>query len=56
MPPMTEKDAKIMEAMRKTDKGDKEKAERVFFASAQAGKLGKEVKARHGAAAHRKKK
>jgi hypothetical protein len=51
--PMTKKDAEIMANMRK-QYGDK--AERVFYASAQAGKLGKDVKQRHGAAAHKKKR
>ena len=51
--PLTDKDKKILASMGKSYK-DPEKAKRVFYASAQAGKLGKDVKKRHGAAAHRK--
>lgn len=53
--PLTDKDKKILASMKSTYKGDSEKAKRVFYASAQMGKLGKDVKKRHGAAAHRKK-
>jgi hypothetical protein len=52
--PLTKKDKKIMSSMAQTY-GSKEKAERVFYASANAGKLGADVKKRHGSAARSKK-
>lgn len=50
--PLTDKDKEIMSSMEKSYKNP-EKAKRVFYASAQMGKLGADVKKRHGAAAHR---
>ena len=51
--PMTKKDQEIMSSMKKTY--GPEKAERIFYASANAGKLGADVKKRHGSAARGKK-
>ena len=45
--PMTKKDRKIKTEMSR--RYGQEKAERVFYASATAGKLGKDVQRRHGA-------
>ena len=46
--PLTKKDQKILAAMQKSY--GPEKAKRVFYASANTGKLGRDVQARHGAA------
>ena len=47
--PLTAKDQKIMQSMVKSHGGDTEKAKREFYASATAGKLGRDVQKRHGA-------
>jgi hypothetical protein len=47
--PLTKTDRKIMRGMKKSYGSDK-KAKQVFYASANAGKLGADVKARHGSA------
>jgi hypothetical protein len=43
---MTRKDKKILHAM--VERYGPEKGKRVFYASATAGKLGRDVKQRHG--------
>ena len=45
--PLTAKDSEILTAMQKQYGADKGK--RVFYASATAGKLGRDVQKRHGA-------
>ena len=47
--PLTKKDQKILAAMQESYH-DPKKAKRVFYASANTGKLGRDVQARHGAA------